>query len=115
RTKKVQEEEIADRVWNGQAKGERVRVRKFCSSFFSSFECAHDRCAPGGLHREHARSLFPDPAESFHFVERFPHADQTGAAAGGIKNDIRQLPLALSRQFVPKRLFTLDPIRLLER
>ena len=92
-----------------------MRVLKFCSVFFSGFERANDRRATGSLHREHARPVFPDPAECFHFVERFPHPDETSAAAGRIKNYIGQLPVQLLRQFVTERLFSFDPIRLFER
>src|SRR6476659_10568484 len=95
--KNLQDQEIADRFWNPQAGSNRVRVGKFCGVFFSSLERANDRRATGSLHREHARPVFPDPAECFHFVERFPHPDETSAAAGWIKSHIRQLPVQLLR------------------
>src|SRR5438093_11018710 len=93
--KNFQDEEIANCFWNAQTGCDRVRVRKFCGNFFSSFEGADDRRATGGLHCEHARPLFADPAEGLHFVERFPHSDKPGAAARGIKNHVGQLPGAL--------------------
>src|SRR4029077_18428610 len=96
-TKNFQDQEITYRFWNAQAGSNRVRVLKFCSGFFSGLERANDRRATGSLHREHARPVFPDPAERFHFVERFPHPDETSAAAGRIKNHIRQLPVQLLR------------------
>src|SRR5437667_250407 len=79
--KKLQDQKIANRFWNAQAGGDRVRVSKFCGGFFSGFEGADDWRATGGLHREHARTLFADPAERFHFSEGLPHSDETGAAA----------------------------------
>src|SRR5262249_37982930 len=85
-TKNFQHQEIADRFWNAQAGSNRVRVVKFRSVFLSSLECANDWRAAGSLHREHSRPVFPDPAERFHFVEGFPHPDETSAAASRIKN-----------------------------
>src|SRR5437773_7987598 len=96
-TEDFQDKEIADRFWNAQTGGNRVRVWKFCGGLFSRLERAHDRCASGGLHREHSWTLFADPAQRFHFIERFPHADEPGAAAGWIKNYVGQLPVALLR------------------
>src|SRR6266545_3214739 len=46
---------------------------------------------------ENSAAVFSDPAECFHFVERFPHPDETSAAASRIKNDIGQLPVQLLR------------------
>src|SRR5438046_454693 len=74
-----------------------VRVREFCGALFSRLERADDRCASDGLHREHSWALFPDPAQGLHFVECFPHTNEAGAAAGGIKNHVGQLPVALLR------------------
>src|SRR6266496_1511948 len=99
-TKNVQDQEISNRFRNTQTGGKGARVGKFRRNFFSGFECADDRCATAGLHREHARPLFADPAEGFHFVERFPHSDKPSAAARGIKNHVGQLPCALLRSFV---------------
>jgi hypothetical protein len=96
-TKNVQDQEISDRVRNAQTGGHCVCVGKFLRNFFSGFERADDRCATGGLHREHARPLFADPAERLHFVERFPHSDKPSAAARGIKNHVGHLPGALLR------------------
>src|SRR5436190_19628521 len=110
-----QNQEIADCFWNPQAGSNRVRVLNFCTAFFSELERADDRRATGSLHRKHARPVLPDPAECFHFVERFPHPNKTSAAASRIKNHIGQLPVQLLRYFVTERLFSFDAIRLFQR
>src|SRR5438128_2313890 len=97
-TEDFQDKEIADRFWNAQTGGNRMRIRKFCGGFFSRLERAHNRRTTRGLHREHAWPLFPDPTEDFHFIESFPHSDETGATAGWINNHIGQLPITLLRQ-----------------
>ena len=47
-------------------------------------------------------------------MKRFPHTDQARAAAGGIKDDIGELPAALFRQLQPHRLLSLEPVRFFE-
>ena len=89
-----------------------MRVWKFGCRFFASLERANDWRAAGRLNREHPRPLVADPAELFHLVERFPHCDEAGAAARGIKNYVGQLPMELLGQFVSECLLTLDAIRL---
>jgi hypothetical protein len=36
------------------------------------------------LHGEHTGTFFLDPAEHFHFIERFPHSDEPGPATSRI-------------------------------
>ena len=45
---------------------------------------SYDRRAALGLYRNHLRPLGADPPKHFQFLERFPHADDAGAAAGGV-------------------------------
>src|SRR4029077_4397139 len=85
-TKDIQNQEIADRFWNTQTRSNCVRVWKFPSAFLSRVERANDWRATSGLHGDHARTLCPDPAQRLHFIERFPHSNEPGPAAGGIKN-----------------------------
>src|SRR5438874_4016563 len=89
-TKNVQHHEVANRFWNAQARCDRMRVGEFGGGLFSGFESADDGRTTGGLHREHARTFLPDPAERFQFIECFPHSNESGAAAGWIKNYVRQ-------------------------
>src|SRR5207249_11286471 len=93
--KDFQNQEIADCFWNAQTGCNRARIRKFCGGLFSPFECADDRRATDSLYCEHPWPLSPDPAERFQFIECFPHSDEARAAAGGIKNGVGQLPVAL--------------------
>src|SRR5205823_12270709 len=104
--KNFQNKTIADRFWNAQARGNRMRIRKFCGGFFSRFECADDRRAARGLHGEHARTFSSNPAECFHFIECFSHSNEPVAAAGWIKNHIGQLPITLFRYYVAMSIFT---------
>ena len=48
-------------------------------------------------------------------MKRFPHTDETGAAAGRIKNHVGQLPSELLSQLVTERLFSFDAIGFFER
>src|ERR1043166_5929344 len=61
----------------------------------SAMGIAKDWRAARGLDSEHAWSFFSDPAQRFHLVERFPHANQSGAAAGRIKNRVWEFPVKL--------------------
>ncbi len=56
-----------------------------------------------------------DEADGLELGERLPHADQPGAAAGRIEDDVRHLPAELLGELEPHRLLALDPIRLLQR
>ena len=76
---------------------------------------AHHRRAARRLHRHHARALLADEADRLELRERLPHADEPGAAAGRIEDDVGHLPAELLGEFEPHRLLALDPIRLLQR
>src|SRR5437762_1981852 len=56
-----------------------------------------------------------DPAEPLHLVERFPHADQAGPAAGRVDDDVGELPGEVLGELVAHRLLPLDAVRLLQR
>ena len=81
----------------------------------SLLEGADHRLAAFHLHRDHLGSPGPDPTESLHFIERLPHAGQTDAASGRVKNRVRQLPAHLLSQFVAHSFFAFDAVRLFER
>ena len=59
--------------------------------------------------------LAPIQPSRLHLVERLPHADEAGAAAGGIEDQVGQLPAELVGELQPHRLLSLDPIGLLQR
>src|SRR5207248_3806283 len=61
-----------------------------------------------------ARALLADPAETLHFVEGLPHADEARAAAGRVEDRVRQ-STEVFEQLVAHDLFALDAVRLLER
>ena len=56
-----------------------------------------------------------DEADRLQLGERLPHADQAGAAAGRIEDDVRHLPAELLGKLEPHRLLAFDPVRLLQR
>src|SRR5712691_5048465 len=89
------------------------------SAFAALLKRLDDRRAARRLHRDHPRTLEPDPAHGLHLVESLPHPDQAHAAPGGIDDHVRQ-PRApgaseLLPQLVGHRLLALDAVRLLER
>src|SRR5581483_1114167 len=55
------------------------------------------------------------PAEFPQFLKRLPHADEAGAAARRIEDDVWQAPAELLRDFQAHRLFALQAVGLLER
>ena len=61
------------------------------------------------------RLVVGQPAERGQLVKGLPHADQPGAAAGGIENHVGQPPIELLGQLQAHRLLAFDPVRLLER
>src|SRR5262249_61874664 len=73
------------------------------------------RPTAASLHRHHARALLADEADGFELGKCLPHADQAGAAAGRIEDDIGHLPAELLDKLESHRLLALDAIRLLER
>ena len=54
-------------------------------------------------------------SRSFELVERLPHADHAGAAAGRIDDPVRPLPVHLLGELVGHRLLAFDAIRLFQR
>ena len=78
-------------------------------------ERSNDRRAARGLDRIHARPLWADQARRLQLVERLPHADQPGTAAGRVEDGVRHLPAELLDQLEPHHFLALEPVRLLER
>ena len=75
----------------------------------------HHRRAARRLHRDHARALGADEADLLQLVERLPHADQAGAAAGRVEDHVGHVPAELLGEFQAHRLLALDAVRLLQR
>ena len=78
-------------------------------------EGAHHGRAAGALDADHARTLRADQPHLLHLVKRLPHADEAGAAAGGVDDHVGQRPVHLLGDLVAHGLLALDAIRLLER
>src|SRR5207245_2199058 len=64
------------------------------------------------LDYHHPWPLRSDPADCFELGERLPHADNAGAAAGRVKDHIRQFPAELLGEFDAHRLLAFDAIGL---
>ena len=83
--------------------------------FFSGLECPNDWGATFTLTGDHARPFATwQPADGLKLGKRLPHANQPGAAAGRVQDDIWQFPAKLLGQFEAHRFFALNAIRLLE-
>ena len=94
-----QDEEIADGCRHAHTGDRRVRIFPELSKLLALIERADDGRAVARLHGHHARPFGPNPADALHFREGFPHADQAGSAAGGIKNHVGKVPVELLGQF----------------
>src|SRR5206468_3460687 len=77
-------------------------------------EGTHDWRAALRLDRVHARALGTDQPDRLQFLERFPHANEAGAAAGRIENRVRQLPAQLLRKLESHHFLALEAVRLLQ-
>src|SRR5213078_2472278 len=84
-------EKIAERLRHAEAGGYGVGVVPELAALLTLLVGAHDRLAAFDLHRDHLGTLASDPAERFHFLERFPHPDDADSAAGGIENHVGKL------------------------
>ena len=72
------------------------------------------RRAAFGLDRIHPRPLGADEPDRLQLVERLPHADEAGTAAGRIEDRVRQLPAELLGKLETHHLLALEAIRLLQ-
>ena len=111
---RAQDQEVAHRLRHADAGRDGVRILPAWGMLLPLFPGADHRRAAGGLHRHHARAPGADEADGLQLGEGLPHADQAGAAAGGIEDDVRHLPPQLFGQFQPHGLLALDPVGLLE-
>ncbi len=94
-----------------EAIGVGVRIGPGLGAILAFEECLGDRRATSGLHRHESRpAAARNPAEAFHFIERLPHADQAGAAAGGIDHHVGSLALELLDQLERHGLLAFDAI-----
>ncbi len=80
----------------------------------------HQRLGGLALDADDTRALAADQPHAFQFAPGFPHAQHTGAAAGGVDHDVRQLPRPAGPvwlgQFQAERFLAVNaPARLLER
>src|SRR5712692_2284845 len=75
----------------------------------------HDGCASLGLDGDEARLGGLDPAHGGELFIRLPDADEPGAAAGWIEEQVGRLPAELLGQLEAHRLLALESVRLFER
>ncbi len=111
----LQDQVVRVRLRDAQAAGVRVRVGEADGDRLARLERPRDRRAPLGLDDDHPRPRGADPAEALHLVPRLPHPDEARAAAGGIDDDVGELPAELLGDLVSHRLLPLDAVRLLQR
>ena len=94
----MEDQEIAD------AFGTRKPEAQVCAFGNSAALFAPSRTRARSAHslRLHVTSAAAraDPAQRLHLVERLPHPDQSGAAAGRIEDHVGQLPAELLGQLV---------------
>src|SRR5580704_18973759 len=111
---RAQDQKIADRLRHADAGSDGVRVLPARRVLLARLVGAHHRRAARGLHRDHARALVADEADRLHFGKRLPHADQAGAAAGRIEDDVGYGPAELLGELQAHRFLAFDAIRLLQ-
>ena len=112
----AQDQEVADRARHAQPVGDRRRVLPRRRLLGALLERADDRRTALGLHRHHPRPRWRlHPADRLHLLERLPHADHAGAAAGRIDDPVGLLPVHLLGELVGHRLLAFDAVRLLQR
>src|SRR5437868_1635956 len=112
---RAQDQKIADRLRHPDAGGEGVRVLPARRVLLARFPGLYHRRAARSLHDNHARPLLADPAQRLQFGESLPHADNAGAAAGRIKDDVGHFPAELLGQLDAHRLLALDTVGLAQR
>src|SRR6202158_6268552 len=88
----VQDEKVPDGLRHPEASRHCCGILEFLGETIARFERAHDRCAPGGLHRDHPRSLVADPTQLLHLVERLPHSHEPRSSASRIDDHVGQGP-----------------------
>src|ERR1051326_226604 len=103
-----EDEKVADGGRHADARRDGVRVLPARGVALARIEGAHDGSAALRLHRHPARALGSDEADGLEFGESLPHADEAGAAAGGIEDDVRHLPAQLLDQLEAHRLLALN-------
>src|SRR6185369_3165804 len=97
-----------------QSGGKRFSVLPHLARRCAFIKRLDDRRASSGLHGNHAWTLRSDPAQLFHFIERFPHADHSNSTARRVDDRVRQRPAHLLGHFVTHRLFALYAKRLFQ-
>src|SRR5439155_12778410 len=103
--------------WRGnpQPRGDRPWVGPRRAGLRPGLEPPDDRRAARSLHAVQAWELLWEPARAGELGERLPHADQSGAATGGIHDRIGQSPAELLGELKAQRFLPLDAIRLPQR
>src|SRR5215470_11670414 len=79
------------------------------------FKRSHNWGAAGSLNGDHPWALLVDPTDLAQLLESLPHADEAGAAAGGIEDDVGERPAELVGELEAHRFFAFDAVRLFER
>src|SRR5580698_5295224 len=111
---RTENQKIADRLRHADSRRDGVRVLPARRVLLAGLKGAHHRRAARRLYRDHARALAADEADRFQFGERLPHADQPGAAAGRIEDNVGYGPAELLGELQAHRFLTFDAIRLLQ-
>src|SRR5713101_4929428 len=103
--------------WGGhpEPRGDRPWVGPRSAAWRPGLEPSDDGRAPRGLHAVEAGRLSVEPAGAGELRERLPHADQSGAATGGVHDRIGQGPAELLRELEPEGFLALDTVRLAQR
>ena len=114
---RAQNQEVADRARHAQAVGDRRRALPRLAP--SRSPCSNARtigAQPSACTDTiRGRCAGVDPADALDLLERLPHADHAGAAAGRIDDPVGPLPVHLLGELVGHRLLAFDAVRLLQR
>src|SRR5207237_637629 len=105
---------VRDRRGHTKARGPRLPFRPRCRRFLALFPGLPERGAPRGLHDREAGPRALAPAKVLQLVERLPHPDDAGPAAGREHDPLRQAVHGLP-DFEEDRLLPFHAIGFAER
>src|SRR6516165_10262021 len=95
----AQDEIVSESVWNTQSGGYRRCIWPGLALYLSFRKRPNNGCASGSLHCNHPGAFFSQPADLLQLIERLPHSQHSGAAAGGVNDCVGQLPIELLGEF----------------